>query len=304
MNNAKAVRVPASSSNLGPGFDALSLALEIYLRVEVETGSSNNGRRVVSSGVDSEKMPEGEDNLIVRVLDRVAGRRNREVAPAVLKVQNEIPLARGLGSSSTAILAGISCYEILAEERLSVEEIFEYAREFEPHPDNLAAGLFGSLTVSATSEKGGAVFSKTLVPDGLTPVLVIPDFELPTEKARGVLPENYTRRDLVFNMQRSALVVAALGGGDWELLSEAMRDRVHQPYRAALIPGLEEVLAMEEEGLRGIALSGSGPTVLAFTMADHATSLGEKIVSVFGLHGVSASFRISKIDTGGRCFIK
>ena len=304
MNNAKAVRVPASSSNLGPGFDALSLALEIYLRVEVETGSSNNGRRVVSSGVDSEKMPEGEDNLIVRVLDCVAGRRNREVAPAVLKVRNEIPLARGLGSSSTAILAGISCYEILAEERLSVEEIFEYAREFEPHPDNLAAGLFGSLTVSATSEKGGAVFSKTLVPAGLTPVLVIPDFELPTEKARGVLPEHYTRRDLVFNMQRSALVVAALGGGDWELLSEAMRDRVHQPYRAALIPGLEEVLAMEEEGLRGIALSGSGPTVLAFTMADHATSLGEKIVNVFGRHGVSASFRISKIDTEGRCFIK
>ena len=248
-------------------------------------------------------MPDGGDNLILRVMDAVAKRRGRRIEPVFLKVQNEIPLARGLGSSSTAILAGISCYEIVAGDALSESEIFDHAMEFEPHPDNLAAGLLGGLTVSAVSDGGKAMSSSLKVSDGITPVLVIPDFELSTEKARDVLPEGYSRRDAVFNIQRAPLMVAALTLGNWQMLSEAMRDRIHQPYRAGLIPGFEAVLKMETDGLAGIALSGAGPTVLAFAAPEAAASVGDQIVEVFGRSGVRASARVSKIDTEGRCFL-
>ena len=303
MSRPTGVRVPASTSNLGPGFDALSLALAIYLTVEVEVSDSTNRSRVVAHGIDSDKMPDGGDNLILRVMDAVAKRRGRRIDSVFLKVQNEIPLARGLGSSSTAILAGISCYEIVAGDSLSESEIFDHAMEFEPHPDNLAAGLLGGLTVSAISDSGKAMSLSLKVSDGITPVLVIPDFELSTEKARDVLPEGYSRRDAVFNIQRAPLMVAALTLGDWQMLSEAMRDRVHQPYRAGLIPGFEAVLKMETDGLAGIALSGAGPTVLAFAAPEAAASVGDQIVEVFGRSGVRASARISKIDLEGRCFL-
>ena len=294
------VRIPASTSNLGPGFDALSLALRLYLTVEVEASSST---RVVARGVDNEKMPEGGDNLIVQVMEAVAKRRGRQMEPVLLNVDNEIPLARGLGSSATAILAGISCYEIVAGESLSEREIFDYAMEFEPHPDNLAAGLLGGLTVSAIGEDGQAMSSTISVSDGITPVLVIPEFELSTQEARDVLPEGYSRRDAVFNIQRSALIVAALTGGDWSKLSEAMRDRVHQPYRAPLIPGFEQILEMKIDGLAGIALSGAGPTVLGFALPESAEAVGREIVKLFEQSGVEASLRLSGIDTEGRRFL-
>ena len=293
-------RVPGSSSNLGPGFDTLSLALEIYLRVEVAPDEGSGGLRVNPSGVDSGRIPVGEDNLIVRVIASIARQRGQSIGSATLTVRNEIPLARGLGSSSAAIIAGITSYELLAEEQLSVDEIFGYAHEFEPHPDNLAAGLFGGLVVSATGEHGRTAFARVPVPDGFVPVVVIPEFELSTEQARSVLPAEYSRSDAVFNVQRSAMVVAALSTGNWNLLAEAMRDRMHQPYRAPLIPGLEEVLRMREDGLLGVALSGAGPTILALAAPEKATSVGRSIVEVFATHGVGADARVSPIDTAGR----
>jgi homoserine kinase len=304
MKGKRTVRVPASTSNLGPGFDALSLALEIYLTVGVDGGSESASHQVASSGVDAEKMPSGPDNLILKVLNLVAKHRKRPLEPTRLRVQNEIPLARGLGSSAAAILAGISCYEMIAADELTTEEVLRYAQEFEPHPDNLSASLMGGLTVSAIAASGYPVVSKIAVREGLTPVLVIPDFELATDKARGVLPESYTRSDLVFNIQRSALVVAAMMDGQWDLLSEAMRDRVHQPYRGILIPGLEQVLAIRQEGLSGIALSGAGPTVLALAQPGCEEDVGRTVQEVFMNHGVAATFEVSRFDTIGRCFLE
>lgn len=304
VTKAAGVRVPASTSNLGPGFDALSLALDIHLEVGLETSVSSGESRVLASGIDSQRMPSGRDNLIVRVMETVAERRGRQLDPVLLKVRNDIPLARGLGSSSTAILAGISCYEIASGDSLEIAEIFDYAMAFEPHPDNLAAGLLGGLTVSATREGSRPMCLRLEVADGICPVLVIPDFELSTAKARDVLPESYSRRDAVFNIQRSALLVAALTRGDWSVLSEAMRDRIHQPYRAPMIPGFDSLLKIEEDGLAGIALSGAGPAIVAFAETERAASVGSRIVSVFERAGVSAAARVCKIDTTGRRFLE
>lgn len=297
MSRRHSFRVPASTSNLGAGFDALSLALERYLRVAVEGASTGS---IEARGVDCEKIPAGEENLMVRVMQSVARQRNRKLPAFRMVIDNEIPLARGMGSSAAALLAGITCYELLVEDRLSEQEIFHYAHEFEPHPDNLAAALHGGLVVAAMTAEGDVLVAKLPVADGVQPIVVIPAFELSTEKARSVLPQTYSRKDAVYNVQRAALTIAALTAGKWMLVREAMRDRIHQPYRALLIPGLEEILALQTPGLIGVALSGAGPTVLALARSADAASVGKAIADTFGKWGVEATPYVLKIDTVGR----
>ena len=297
MSRSYSFRVPASTSNLGAGFDALSLALERYLRVKLETSSS---MEIVARGVDHGSIPVTADNLILRVATRVAEQRNRTLPAFRMTIDNEIPLARGMGSSAAAIIAGITCYELAADDQLSEQEIFRYAHEFESHPDNLAAALRGGLVAAAVGADGEVLIAKLAVAGGIRPIVVIPAFELSTEKARAVLPQTYSRKDAVYNIQRSALTIAALTTGSWPILREAMRDRIHQPYRAPLIPGFEEILALTTPGLLGVALSGAGPTVLALAKQGDAESVGRAIASVFEKHGVRAAPHIVNIDSVGR----
>jgi homoserine kinase len=251
-------------------------------------------------GMDSELIPRTADNLIARVASGIAARRGRTLPPFRMTITNEIPLARGLGSSAAAIIAGITCYELVSGEKLTDPEIFRYACEYEPHPDNLAAAFRGGLVAAVTTDDGEVLVSKLSVPDGLRIVVVIPAFELRTEKARAVLPENYSRKDAVYNIQRSALTVAALTTGNWVMLREAMRDRLHQPYRAPLIPGLAEILALNLKGLLGIALSGAGPTVLALTTPGDVEDVGRAVSVVFEKHGIKSAPHFVQIDTVGR----
>ena len=340
MSRNHSFRVPASTSNLGAGFDALSLALNRYLRVtlEIEPFPSSQRRggcaegadgvvspaktsaelttpalraspplrggewpdfEIIASGIDAASIPTTSDNLILRVAKSVASARNRPLPGFRMTIDNEIPLARGMGSSAAAIIAGITCYELAAKERLSEKDIFRHAHEFESHPDNLAAALRGGLVV-ATEAEGGVVIAKLTVAEGATAIVVIPGFELSTEKARAVLPQTYSRRDAVYNIQRSALTVAALTTGNWPLLREAMRDRIHQPYRAPLIPGFEEILALDLPGLVGVSLSGAGPTVFALAKPADAEGTGRAIANVFEKYGVSAIPHFVNIDTVGR----
>ena len=298
MSRSYSFRVPASTSNLGAGFDALSLALERYLRVGLEIGTPTF--EIVSRGVDAHAITTTQDNLILRVANSVALQRNRSLPALRMTIDNEIPLARGMGSSAAAIIAGITCYELAAEEKLSDREIFRYAREFEPHPDNLAAALRGGLVAATESAEGDLLLAKLRVHDGARAIVVIPAFELSTEKARSVLPQTYSIKDAVYNIQRSALTIAALTTGNWPLLREAMRDRIHQPYRAPLIPGFEEILGLTTSGLLGVALSGAGPTVFALAKPADAETVGRAIANVFEKHGVKAIPHSVNIDTEGR----
>ena len=298
MSRSYSFRVPASTSNLGAGFDALSLALERYLRIVLEI--DGRATEIIPRGVDADSIPQTHDNLILRVANSVAAQRKQPLPQFRMTIDNEIPLARGMGSSAAAIIAGITCYELAAEDRLSEAEIFRYAHEFESHPDNLAAALRGGLVAATESGEGNVLIAKLRVAGGATAIVVIPAFELSTEKARSVLPQTYSRKDAVYNIQRSALTIAALTTGDWPLLREAMRDRIHQPYRAPLIPGFDEILALTAPGLLGVALSGAGPTVFALAKPADAENVGRVIVNVFQKHGVKATPMIVNIDTEGR----
>lgn len=290
-------RIPASTSNLGAGFDSLGLALTRYLHVAVELAPAF---AIEATGTDARSIPTDANNLIVRVAQTIAEQRSQKLPAFRIVLKNEIPLARGMGSSAAAIIAGITCYELITGNRLTDSEIFHYAVQFEPHPDNLACALYGGLISAALDSHGRVFVARLQVASGLTPVVIIPEFELSTETARKVLPHTYSRSDTVYNIQRAALTVAALTTGTWSLLRESMRDRIHQPYRASLIPGLNRVLELDSPGLRGVALSGAGPSVFALCERGRDEEIGRAIVHTFKEHGVSAISHSLDIDSKGR----
>jgi homoserine kinase len=299
------IKVPASTSNLGASFDACGLALALYLRVTVEerAGSFN----VILSGEAEGKLPCDESNLILRVARSVAELRGKKIDGASLSVNSEIPLARGLGSSSSAIIAGISVYEVLTGDQLSEDELLSYALRFEEHGDNLAPSLLGGLVVACVVERGherSLVTVKRRWPAEVKIVLCIPEFEMNTKQMRDVLPRELTRADAVFSVQRAALLQALISERRFDLFSEALRDRLHQPHRAPLGPGLSEVLRLNDEtrdhpGLLGVAMSGAGSTVIAFTAEDSSEIAGE-MRGRFAKAGVGSRTLEVQVDNRGR----
>jgi homoserine kinase len=298
--------IPASTSNLGASFDTCGLALSLYLKVTVAETAEHF--EIAASGEGAASLPLDESNLIVRVARFVAEQRGRNILGARLSIENQIPLARGLGSSSAAIIAGISLYETLSGEQLSEADVFRFALGFEEHPDNLAPSLLGGLVVACVIDRpdGGRTVAavKRGWPQALKVIAVIPDYKLETARMRAVLPANVPRRDAVFNVQRAALLQAAIAEGRFELISEALRDRLHQPYRAPHGRGLTEILTMNEEveqfpGLIGVALSGAGPTIIAFAV-HNSTAIAEEMKARLVRSGVAARGIELEVDNKGR----
>jgi homoserine kinase len=297
LHSKKRFRIPASTANLGSGFDALGLGLARYLRVALEPADQLE-INVIGKNVD--RIPTNEDNLIYKVALNTAKRRERTLPLFHLYIDNEIPLARGMGSSAAAIIAGITCYELLTGDQLEEQDFFRCAFDFEDHPDNLGACLYGGLIAGVAADDGTVQIAQLHIPCRLSTVVVIPSFELSTGVARAVLPKSYSFHDMIYNTQRSALTIAALTTCNKKLLREAMRDRIHQPYRAKLIPGLEEILEFRTEGLLGVALSGAGPTVFAFVEPEFTRAVGDSIAGIYQRHGVEATALPIEIDTVGR----
>jgi homoserine kinase len=302
--------VPASTSNLGASFDTCGLALSLYLRVEAEP--QERGFEIILTGEGAEKLPRDESNLIVRAALHTAQQRKRAIAGARLRVDNQIPLSRGLGSSSAAIIAGISIYEALSGERLNEEDFFSYALHFEGHGDNLAPSALGGMVVAVVKEYAdcSGVERRSLVavkrrwPEEVRIALCIPEVEMETAKMRAVLPQMVTRHDAIYNLQRAALLQAAISERRFDLLSEALRDRLHQPFRAPLAPGLSEVLKLNDEtdshpGLLGVAISGAGSALVAFA-AKNCGAIAETMRSRMVACGMKARAMEVKVDNRGR----
>ena len=300
------ITIPASTSNLGASFDACGLALALYLRVVVEERSSNF--EVALSGEGEDRLPRDESNLIIRVARSLAELRGKKIDGASLSVNSEIPLARGLGSSSSAIIAGISVYEVLTGDQLSEDELLSYALRFEEHGDNLAPSLLGGLVVACVVDRTGQGRSLTTVkrewPADVKVVLCIPEFEMDTVQMRSVLPREVTLVDAVSNIQRAALLQALISEQRFDLFSEALRDRLHQPHRAAHCPGMTEVLRMNEQtrdypGLLGVSMSGAGSTVIAFA-TENFEAIGVEMAKRFSALKIKARWMDVAIDNRGR----
>lgn len=271
------VRVPASTANLGPGFDALGMALGLYNEIEVEITGIGLSLEVEGDGAERLQAL-GTQNLVARAVAGTLEKLGRQADGLRVRMLNHIPLSRGLGSSAAAVMGGVAAAVALAEASLDPEVMLDFALPLEGHPDNITPALLGGLTV-ASVVSGRVRCVKLPVPEGLSVVAVIPEFHLSTAKARRALPPTVPRADAIFNVGRVALLLAALQTGRLELLREAARDRLHQPYRAPLVPGMDEVLAEgESAGALACFLSGAGPTLLALVTGDGA-EIGERMVA-------------------------
>ncbi|KAH7929356.1 putative THR1-homoserine kinase [Leucogyrophana mollusca] len=338
------IRVPATSANIGPGFDVVGLSLSLHLTLTVTLGEpSPILPKITYSGEGADEVPlDPYHNLTTRValyVLRCHGHRSFPAELINIHADNQIPFGRGLGSSGAAVIAGVVLGDSLGKLELSRERMLDFALMVERHPDNVTAALVGGFVGSYLKEldpqatEAAQVPLSEVLPEyppdagedwGLSPpippfgighyvrfkwnrtvkaVAIIPRFELSTAKAREVLPEQYSRKDLIFNMQRLAVLTTALGQDppDPELIYEAMKDRVHQPYRKLLIPGLPAVTSLltpaSHPGLLGICLSGAGPTILALA-TDNFEAIAEAARDIFKREGIEVDWKLLEVASG------
>jgi homoserine kinase len=288
------VRVPASSANLGAGFDCFGLALELFLTVRATVQSGPSARSEARTrGVDgSESLPSApEENLILRAMQHAAERHGLQLPPVHLSVQNQIPIAGGLGSSAAAIVAGTALGFAVCEKKLTEENALRLAAEMEQHTDNVGAALLGGLVVSFVGADGNIIALRKNWPKQIRVVAVTPKMTLQTAASRAALPQTVEHAAAVHNLQRTALFLGALDDKRYDLLWDAMQDRLHQSYRQPLIPGLAELLAIPRTpGLLGVALSGAGPTVIALATKSFL-QIGKAIAGHFERKGLSSAVR-------------
>ncbi len=289
------VRVPGSMSNLGSGFDTFGLAISLYSTFKVRLSDNFSIKAF-------DKTLESENNLFFRVYKKCAEIFKESIKPIDLYIDSEIPLSRGLGSSSTAIVGAIESFCKIYNKNLSIDEKLAIAYEFEPHPDNLVPAMIGKFNICIKDDQKTII--KTLdFPKELKIIALIPNIEISTEKAREVLKKEVSLKDAVFNIARSSLFVSALLTKDFVLLKESVRDKIHQPYRKTFIPGFDELLEKAyAEGALAAFLSGSGSTIGVFTLKDEE-KIGRSLLAIFDKNNIKADFKILNVDEKGALII-
>ena len=296
------VRVPATTANLGPGFDALGLALDLWNETEfIKTSDKKITLDITGEGKGI--LAEDKGNAILSAALQLYELVGKDPGGLTIHCINRIPLTSGLGSSSAALLTGMLGANALLGEPFSREEILTMATENEGHPDNVVPAMLGGLVASAI--KGGEIIMRKLVVSPMSITVVMPDFYFPTKAAREILPEYVLRQDAVFNLSRAVLVIKALETGDLDLLSDVMEDSLHQPYRLPLIPGAHAAIAAARQaGASAVALSGAGPSLIAFSGQPANSGIGIVMQQAFEQAGLKARIFPLNISQSGASVLK
>ena len=290
------VKVPATSANLGPGFDALGLALDLWNEAAFAPADDF---RVEIEGEGANRLPKDQRNSIVDAALQVYKMVGKTCNGLHVHCINRIPLTSGLGSSSAAMLTGLLGANALLGEPFSRDELLKVAVENEGHPDNVAPAMLGGLVASAIVD--GKIITRKMNVGAMAITIVTPDFHFPTKQARAALPKQIPMKDAVHNISRAVLVTKALECGDLELLAQVMDDALHQPYRLPLIPGACEAMdAAKKAGAAAVALSGAGPSLIAFS-AKKDSAIGEAMKRAFEPVGLSARvFELEVSEEGAK----
>jgi homoserine kinase len=309
MPHVLTVRVPATSANLGPGFDALGLALDLWNSFELHTDTAIEGIAVETHGEGADALPSDKSHLVVRtMIEELSLHAPFDPRKANYRIvcRNAVPCGSGLGSSSTATLAGLILARAVIDRAevnssASRQRILSRAFDIEGHGDNVAPALLGGL-VAVSSHDGHVIAEQIAIPE-LTVTVCVPALHFLTSHARSVLPQHYSRADAVFNIGRATLVVEALRQGNLELLGRVMHDRIHEPYRLPAIPGaLHAKQAALNAGAAAVAMSGAGPGLIAFSRTNHA-AIGEAMRQVFIEFGLTARAWTVRSTTLGAQFV-
>ena len=301
------VRVPGTSANCGPGFDCLGLACTVYNDLELRL-TREPGLSITMTGEGATNIPCDNRNIVWRSAQYLLGKagKDKEYRGAVIHMENRVPLSRGLGSSATAIVAGLTAANALIGMPFNRREILQFATDIEGHPDNVAPAIFGGFTVNAVTN--GRVDCFSFLPRfRMKFVVAVPNFPLSTRMARKVLPTEVPMKDAIFNIGRASMLVAALTRGNERYLRLGLDDALHQPYRAELIPGMYEVFkAARRAGAAGETLSGAGPCLIAYVLERrHAEeAVGKAMLEAFRKHDVEARILTLDLDTHGAQILK
>lgn len=293
------VRVPGTTANCGPGFDTMGIACTIYNYLEL-TLLEEKELDIEVTGEGADNIPCDARNIVWKSIRRVLQRAGvqEQFQGARIRMHNEVPLSRGLGSSATAIVGGIKAANEALGNPLNNNVLLKIATDIEGHPDNVAPAIYGGFTIS-TVRNGWPETFRFIPQLHLKMVVAVPDFYLSTKAARDVLPEKMTRQDAVVNIGSAATLVAALMKGSKRFTKRAFDDAIHQPYRASLIPGMFDVFkAAKDAGALGACLSGAGPCLIAFT-TENEEAVGDDMVDAFAKNGVTAKYLLLEIDKTG-----
>lgn len=301
MISTVTVTVPATTANLGPGFDCLGVALTLSNQFKFSLLPPDQDSAVITAvGAEAELVTTDASNLAYQAFVKVYQHLNQVPPPVTIEIRLGVPLARGLGSSATAIVGGLVGANALAGSPLTLEAVMQLAIAIEGHPDNVVPALIGGCRLAATSLDTGWEICEIPWHTSIVPIVAIPSFELSTKVARQVLPTTYSRADAVFNVAHLGLLLRGLATGKSEWLQAAMQDRIHQPYRQALIPGYEVVqIAALKAGAHGMVISGAGPTLLALAHQEVATAVSEAIASAWAEQDFAVKVHVLQIDQKG-----
>ena len=290
------IKVPGTTANCGPGFDAIGIACNIYNYLELTLDEAEK-TNVHVEGEGAGVIPTDDRNIAVKAVRMVLKRVGFPLKGVKIKMNNNIPLARGLGSSAAAIVGGLVAANEATGNTLTKQDILDMATEIEGHPDNVAPAIYGGITVSVV--EGSSHCLRFLPRKKLIMVVAVPEFTLSTQKARQVLPQEISLKDAAFNVGRASLLIGALCQEEYSLLKYAFKDKLHHPYRQELIPGMEDVFkASIDNGAHGATISGAGPCLIAYT-EQNANEVGKAMVKAFNDNGVQAKILILDIDEAG-----
>lgn len=295
------VTIPATTANLGPGFDCLGLALGLRNKICM-TAVPQPGLTVEVNGEGAGQIPTDATNLAVQAAEMVFERVRKRPYGLHVQQTNHIPVSSGLGSSAAATLGGILAANALVAGGLSDQQLVDIAVATEGHPDNVVPAFYGGLTLSVMD--GALLHVEQITVPPMQVVIVLPDFDFPTKMARAALPAQIPLPDAVFNVSRVGLVLRALERGDFAALTLAMQDKIHQPYRLPLVPGMVAAFAAARAvGATAVTLSGAGPSVAAFAPANHA-AIAQAIQSTFARAGLGSRSWILPVENQGRVVIE
>ncbi|MEL6927781.1 MAG: homoserine kinase [Cyanobacteria bacterium J06600_6] len=297
--NRVTVSVPGTTANIGVGFDCLGAALTLANEFQFAVVDTDTKLKITVEGKEAHKVGLGDSNLIYRSLIQFYKHIDRQPPNLAINIRLGVPLARGLGSSATAIVGGLLGGNSLAGNPLSQAEIMTMAIAIEGHPDNVVPALLGNCLLSV-EEQGTWQICDIPWHQDIVPVIAIPNFELSTKEARGVLPTAYSRQDAVFNISRMGLLVRALGTNNTEWLRTALADKIHQPYRRTLIRGYQQVKqAAIAAGAYGMVISGAGPTLLALTNSQQSAQVIAGMKLAWKNLGIESQVQSLEIDSLG-----
>ena len=303
------VKVPASSANIGPGFDCLGLALPIYNTITIEetvlpgTGIEINmmSEEETIDEMVFDSIPRDENNIVYKAVEMLYNSIGQVPSELKINIQAQIPIARGLGSSSSVIVGGLLAANKLLGSPADETALLAIATEVEGHPDNVAPAILGGFVLATQEDDGSITYTKLKWPEEWDLTVCIPDFQLSTEIARSVLPKEVPMQDAIFNAKHLALLIEAVDTADAKLMKLALKDKLHQPYREKLVPGMKEIMEafIHEDGVLGCVLSGAGPALLIISHKYDVDKIKSVVKDIWEKQNIKVDIRTLKVEEQG-----